>query len=168
MEYNVVLYGESGVGKSSFISRHLTGKFSNDVENCSMHLYTTEGKIKLNLYEKDYPETVDAVMLMFDLTRAGTFNRLTSQYDLVSNKWPNAKIVLCGNKCDLKDRKVSHKMISKLIHVSHKTLGLIYFDISAKSLYNYEKPFLYLLRQISQKDSLSFRELTDPGLITAY
>ena len=48
-----------------------------------------------------------------------------------------------GNKVDIKDRKVKAKSI-----VFHRKKNLQYYDISAKSNYNFEKPFLWLARYI--------------------
>jgi GTPase SAR1 family protein len=56
----------------------------------------------------------------------------------------NIPIVLCGNKVDLKDRKVKAKQIT-----FHRKRNLQYYDISAKSNYNFEKPFLWLARKLS-------------------
>ena len=53
-------------------------------------------------------------------------------------------IVLVGNKCD-KDRAVKTKTI-----VFHRKKNIQYFDISAKSNYNYEKPFLHLARELTR------------------
>jgi GTP-binding nuclear protein Ran len=51
----------------------------------------------------------------------------------------NIPIVLCGNKVDVKERKVKAKTIT-----FHRKKNLQYYDISAKSNYNFEKPFLYV------------------------
>ena len=50
-------------------------------------------------------------------------------------------IVLVGNKVDVKERKVKAKQITV-----HRKKNLQYYDISAKSNYNFEKPFLWLAR----------------------
>lgn len=52
-------------------------------------------------------------------------------------------IVLCGNKVDVKERKVKAKAIT-----FHRKKNLQYYDISAKSNYNFEKPFLWLARKL--------------------
>ena len=52
-------------------------------------------------------------------------------------------IVLCGNKVDVKERKVKAKTIT-----FHRKKNLQYYDISAKSNYNFEKPFLWLARKL--------------------
>jgi GTP-binding nuclear protein Ran len=63
----------------------------------------------------------------------------------------NIPIVLCGNKVDVKDRKVKAKSI-----VFHRKKNLQYYDISAKSNYNFEKPFLWLARKICGDSNLEF------------
>jgi GTP-binding nuclear protein Ran len=60
-------------------------------------------------------------------------------------------IVLCGNKVDVKDRKVKAKTIT-----FHRKKNLQYFDISAKSNYNFEKPFLWLGRKLVGHPGLEF------------
>lgn len=55
----------------------------------------------------------------------------------------NIPIVLTGNKVDVKERKVKAKTIT-----FHRKKNLQYYDISAKSNYNFEKPFLWLARKL--------------------
>lgn len=55
----------------------------------------------------------------------------------------NIPIVLVGNKVDVKERKVKAKQIT-----FHRKKNLQYYDISAKSNYNFEKPFLWLARKL--------------------
>ena len=78
-------------------------------------------------------------------------------------------IVLCGNKVDVKERKVKAKTIT-----FHRKKNLQYYDISAKSNYNFEKPFLWLARKlvgnpslVSQDSMIPYSSDTDiclPGL----
>src|SRR5271163_3353370 len=63
----------------------------------------------------------------------------------------NVPIVLCGNKVDVKERKVKAKTIT-----FHRKKNLQYYDISAKSNYNFEKPFLWLARKLVGNQSLEF------------
>ena len=58
---------------------------------------------------------------------------------------------LAGNKVDIKDRKVKAKSI-----VFHRKKNLQYYDISAKSNYNFEKPFLWLARKLIGDPNLEF------------
>ena len=84
----------------------------------------------------------------------------------------NIPIVLTGNKVDVKERKVKAKTIT-----FHRKKNLQYYDISAKSNYNFEKPFLWLARKLTGNQGLEFvaevslapPEMTvDPALMTQY
>jgi len=50
---------------------------------------------------------------------------------------------------EIKDRKVKAKQIT-----FHRKKNLQYYDISAKSNYNFEKPFLWLARKLSGDNQL--------------
>uniref|UniRef100_A0A7S3RUH5 GTP-binding nuclear protein n=1 Tax=Emiliania huxleyi TaxID=2903 RepID=A0A7S3RUH5_EMIHU len=65
----------------------------------------------------------------------------------------NIPIVLVGNKVDVKERKVKAKQIT-----FHRKKNLQYYDISAKSNYNFEKPFLWLARKLCGDPQLVFVE----------
>ena len=84
----------------------------------------------------------------------------------------NIPIVLCGSKVDIKDRKVKAKSI-----VFHWKKNLQYYDISAKSKYNIERPFLRLARKLIGDPNLNFvampalapwEVVTDPALAAQY
>jgi GTP-binding nuclear protein Ran len=67
----------------------------------------------------------------------------------------NIPIVLCGNKVDVKNRQVKAKQVT-----FHRKKNLQYYEISAKSNYNFEKPFLYLARKLVGDPNLAFKETT--------
>ncbi|RAO72160.1 uncharacterized protein BHQ10_008172 [Talaromyces amestolkiae] len=58
-------------------------------------------------------------------------------------------IVLCGNKVDVKARKVKAKTIAY-----HRKRNWQYYDISAKSDYNLEKPLLFFARKLMKDPNL--------------
>eukprot|EP01129_Flabellula_baltica_P012469 TRINITY_DN563_c0_g1_i15.p1 TRINITY_DN563_c0_g1~~TRINITY_DN563_c0_g1_i15.p1 ORF type:complete len:107 (+),score=21.79 TRINITY_DN563_c0_g1_i15:652-972(+) len=66
-------------------------------------------------------------------------------------------VVIVGNKVDVKERKVMPRQIT-----FHRKKNLQYYDISVKSGYNYEKPFVYLLRRLVGDYSLCLTE--EPAL----
>ena len=84
----------------------------------------------------------------------------------------NIPIVLCGNKVDIKDKKVKAKSI-----VFHRKKNLQYYDISAKSNFSFEKPFLWLARKLTGDPNLEFVAVSalappevvmDPALAAQY
>lgn len=88
---------------------------------------------------------------MFDVTSRVTYKNVPNWHRDLVRVCDNIPIVLCGNKVDVKDRKVKAKAI-----VFHRKKNLQYYDISAKSNYNFEKPFLYLARKLTGDASLEF------------
>ena len=78
---------------------------------------------------------------MFDVTSRVTYKNVPNWHRDLVRVCENIPIVLTGNKVDIKDRKVKAKSI-----VFHRKKNLQYYDISAKSNYNFEKPFLWLAR----------------------
>jgi len=80
---------------------------------------------------------------MFDVTSRVTYKNVPNWHRDLVRVCEGIPIVLTGNKVDIKDRKVKAKSI-----VFHRKKNLQYYDISAKSNYNFEKPFLWLARKL--------------------
>nr|XP_020727742.1 GTP-binding nuclear protein Ran-like [Odocoileus virginianus texanus] len=107
--------------------------------------------------------------VMFDGTSTVTYKNVPNGHTRVCENMP---ILLCGNQVDIKDRKVKAKSI-----VFHQNKNLQYYDISAKSNYNFEKPFLWLARRLTGDPNLEFvampalappEVVTDPALAAQY
>lgn len=82
---------------------------------------------------------------MFDLTSRVTYKNVPVWYRDLVRVCENVPIVLVGNKADIKNRKVKAKAIT-----FHRRKNLAYYDVSAKSNYNFEKPFLWLARKLAK------------------
>lgn len=80
-------------------------------------------------------------LLMFDTTSRTSYKNVPHWYREIVKICENIPIVLLGNKIDNMDRKVKPKMIT-----FHRKRNLQYYEISAKSNFQIEKPFIYLLR----------------------
>merc|ERR1712224_108565 len=61
----------------------------------------------------------------------------------------NIPIVLVGNKADVKERKLKARQIN-----FHRRRNLQYYDVSAKSNYQFAKPFEWLLRALTGDSNL--------------
>jgi GTP-binding nuclear protein Ran len=88
---------------------------------------------------------------MFDVTSRETYKNVPKWFKDITRVCEGIPIVLCGNKVDMKDRKVKPKNIN-----FHRKKNLQYYDISAKSNYNFEKPFLYLAKRLTGNPALEF------------
>jgi len=92
-------------------------------------------------------------IIMFDVTSRITYKNVPNWHRDLTRVCENIPIVLTGNKVEIKDRKVKAKQIT-----FHRKKNLQYYDISAKSNYNFEKPFLWLARKLSGDNQLHFVE----------
>jgi GTP-binding nuclear protein Ran len=90
---------------------------------------------------------------MFDVTSRTTYKHVPNWHRDLVRVCDMIPIVLVGNKVDIKDRKVKARQVT-----FHRKKNLPYYDISAKSNYNYEKPFLWLARKLVGREDLVFVE----------
>jgi GTP-binding nuclear protein Ran len=134
------------------------------VEVNPLPFYTTLGPIILNCWDTAGQEKFgglrdgyyiggQAAIIMFDVTARVTYKSVPMWHKDLTRVCENIPIVLCGNKIDCKDRKVKPKDIQ-----FHRKKNLQYYDISAKSNYNFEKPFLYILRKLTGDPNCAFVE----------
>jgi len=169
-EFKLVLVGDGGVGKTTFVKRHLSGEFEKKyvatlgVEVRPLDFVTNFGKIRFNVWDTAGQEKFGGLrdgyyiqgqcaIIMFDVTSRTTYKHVPNWHRDLVRVCDNIPIVLVGNKVDIKDRKVKARQV-----VFHRKRNLPYYDISAKSNYNYEKPFLWLSRKLVGREDLVFAE----------
>jgi len=168
--FKLILVGDGGVGKTTFVKRHLTGEFEKKyvatlgVEVHPLTFHTNRGAICFNVWDTAGQEKFgglrdgyyiqgQAAIIMFDVTSRITYKNVPNWHRDLVRVCEGIPIVLTGNKVDIKDRKVKAKQIT-----FHRKKNLQYYDISAKSNYNFEKPFLWLARKLVGDPNLSFVE----------
>ena len=169
-EFKLVLCGDGGTGKTTFVKRHLTGEFEKryiatlGVEVHPMVFFTSRGKIKLKVWDTAGQEKLACLrdgyyigahcaIIMFDVCSRVTYKNVTKWYKELTRVCEGIPIVLVGNKVDVADRKVKARQI--LFPRKH---GIQYYDISAKSNYQFEKPFLWLLKKLTGDPNLTLVE----------
>ena len=169
-EFKLILVGDGGVGKTTFVKRHLTGEFEKKyvatlgVEVHPLVFHTNRGPIKFNVWDTAGQERFGGLrdgyyiqgqcaIVMFDVTSRITYKNVPNWHRDLTRVCENIPIVLTGNKVEIKDRKVKAKQIT-----FHRKKNLQYYDISAKSNYNFEKPFLWLARKLVGDPNLVFVE----------
>ena len=169
--FKLCIIGDGGVGKSTWIKRFLTGEFEQQyiptlgVEVYPLRFTTNNGGVCFNAWDtagqekfkglgSGYYTQADACVVMFSLTSHISFKNVASWVNRFKQVRPNAPIVLVGNKVDIKDRQVTRQEIHSFI----KQNNLQYYDLSAKSNFNFEKPFVYLAREIMNAPNLNFVE----------
>lgn len=125
--------------------------FNNSVKYLIILLQDTAGQEKFGGLRDGYYIQGQCAIIMFDVTSRITYKNVPNWHRDLVRVCENIPIVLCGNKVDIKDRKVKAKSI-----VFHRKKNLQYYDISAKSNYNFEKPFLWLARKLVGDPNLEF------------
>ncbi|KAL8942440.1 MAG: hypothetical protein Q9211_001383 [Gyalolechia sp. 1 TL-2023] len=166
--FKLVLVGDGGTGKTTFVKRHLTGEFEKKyiatlgVEVHPLAFTTNFGKIQFDVWDTAGQEKFGGLrdgyyingqcgIIMFDVTSRITYKNVPNWHRDLVRVCEQVPICLCGNKVDVKERKVKAKTIT-----FHRKKSLQYYDISAKSNYNFEKPFLWLARKLVGNPSLEF------------
>lgn len=165
--FKLILVGDGGTGKTTFVKRHLTGEFEKryiatvgvDVHPLTFH--TNRGKICFNCWDTAGQEKFgglrdgyyingNCAIIMFDVTSRNTYKNVPNWHrDIVRVCDSSIPIVLVGNKVDHPAREVKARMID-----FHRKKHLQYYDISAKSNYNFEKPFLWLAKRLANDPEL--------------
>eukprot|EP00039_Didymoeca_costata_P000203 m.44559 g.44559 ORF g.44559 m.44559 type:complete len:217 (+) comp10114_c1_seq1:1171-1821(+) len=170
-QFKLVLVGDGGTGKTTFVRRHLTGEFEKKyvatlgVDVHPLQFHTNHGPIIFNVWDTAGQEKFGGLrdgyyiegkcaIIMFDVTARITYKNVPNWHRGLTRVCENIPIVLCGNKVDMKERKVKAKHIT-----FHRRKNIQYFDISAKSNYNFEKPFLHLARKLAGEPHLEFVEM---------
>jgi GTP-binding nuclear protein Ran len=163
-----VLVGDGAVGKTTFVKRHISGEFEKKYEPTvgaevrpikfntnygpvCFNVWDTAGQEKFGGLRDGYYIQSQCAIIMFDVTSRQTYKNVATWHRDVVRVCDNIPIVLCGNKVDVKDRKVKPKNVT-----FHRKKNLQYYEISAKSNYHYEMPFLWLLKKLMNRADVSF------------
>ena len=90
---------------------------------------------------------------MFDVCSRVSYKNVAKWFKELTRVCEGIPIVLVGNKVDMAERKIKARQI--LFPRKH---GLQYYDISAKSNYQFEKPFLWLLKKLTGDPNITLVE----------
>lgn len=99
-----------------------------------------------------YYVQAQGVIYAFDLTSRRTMEDLLSHIQNVTRMTGAIPSVIIGGKRDLKDREVTSENFATFASSLRKKVGC--YEVSAKSMYNFTEPFLYLLRKLTGHEDL--------------
>ncbi|XP_053293990.1 ras-related protein rab7 isoform X2 [Pleuronectes platessa] len=155
----VVLIGNSGVGKSSFMNRYVNHRFTNmyrptigtdflsktvniDGATVTLQLWDTAGTERFQSLGTPLYRGAHCCMLVFDVTSKASFSALELwRKEFLFQAEPqdpaDFPFIVIGNKSDLGDREVSCRTAKQWC----EEIGGDYFEVSAKEDVGVEKPF---------------------------
>jgi Rab family protein len=174
--YKIILIGDTNVGKTSIISKYLTGVFpqpQNSIPTIAAEFATKIIQIKEGGYIKaqiwdtagqekyksitsyHYRKAVGA-LLVYDISRKNTFNNCINWYNELKKYTNNCVICLIGNKNDISEnkREVSFNEGNEFANKKN----MIFFEISAKNKNDVENCFNILIQEI-----YNFRKKNNKG-----
>lgn len=159
-EHKVVFVGDTAVGKTSIIMRFHQNMFMENTSGTigsafiSKEIETKKGLVCMNIWDTAgqeryrslvpmYARGAAVVILVFDVSDRESFEQLGEWTRVVKEEVPSAKMILCGNKCDLRAQVPKEEVLSwaeayemKTVFVSAKTSQRIkeLFDLAGELL----------------------------------
>ena len=162
---NIVLLGDSSVGKTSFLKRYFQNDFSNiatvtiGIDNqikiikiqdeiYKLMVWDTAGQEKYRAIPKKYYQNANGMLLFFDVCSIDSFNNISNwMKEIYNNNCVNQeniinnKIILIGNKIDNLNRIISYDEANN----KAKALDIKYFDVSCKYNINVKESIFELI-----------------------
>ena len=149
-EFKILLLGESDVGKTSIFKRYLFNNYEEKMmstigvesetkilnynnKNYSITLIDTTGQERFKSITKSYYHMGDGFFIVFDLTNEDSLNAIEEWIDSIRENKENPKIIILGNKDDLKKNRISEEIINNQLE---KYKNMIFIKTSAKTNHN--------------------------------
>ena len=161
--FKIVMVGDSGVGKTSFLASYLEKSFSKntrstvgvefrsfrmDVENLKIkiQLWDTAGQERYRAITSSYYRGAFGIIIMYDICSMTSYNNTKVWIkDVLKSSRKNIQVLLVGNKIDLKnDRQVSTEEAAKLCEEK----GYSFFETSAATLKNVNEAIRCLINNV--------------------
>ena len=173
--FKIVTLGESGIGKTSLINRFTYDTFetlSTTINNsiCYKHLDIENKIIKIQLWDicgserfrrviPNFYRNASGAVVAYDISDKWSFDQVKTWIeDVKAYSNTEINIVIVGTKCDRLDRKVTEEEGKKLAD----ELGVRYFETSAKTGYNVNEAYNFLIKEIIDNIKNFEREKVEP------
>ena len=149
-ELKAVLIGDSAVGKTSLFNRMKGQDFVEDQSStvggsCSVFQVKTEkGEVDINMWDTAgqerfrtivpmYFRKAAVVVIVFDITCRQTFDNIDEWIKIVNERAPNVKLIIIGNKCDLRKEDSDFVSTSEIMSTAEKYGAILAGETSALS-----------------------------------
>uniref|UniRef100_A0A7N6F5U0 EF-hand domain-containing protein n=1 Tax=Anabas testudineus TaxID=64144 RepID=A0A7N6F5U0_ANATE len=171
--YRLVLAGDAGAGKSSFLLRLTLNDFRGDIqttlgvdfqmkrmlvdgEKTSLQIWDTAGQERFRSIARSYFRKAHGVLLLYDVTSESSFLNVRAWVDQIQDS-TDEKIPMCviGNKVDLREQLAEGSCVSSL-HGEKlaKAYGALFCETSAKEGTNVVEAVLHLAREVKKNVKL--------------
>ncbi|XP_040014434.1 ras-related protein Rab-44 isoform X2 [Xiphias gladius] len=163
--YNVLMVGDSSVGKTSFMKRAQSGKFSLDLpasvglDSCMwtvivdgkpvvLQLWDTAGQERFHSITTQVFHKAQAFLLMYDITSSQSFSAVSYWANCIQEgAAENVTILLLGNKSDCAERQVK----TQEGEILAKEYNFEFTECSAATGENVIQSLETVARMVSQK-----------------
>ncbi|XP_069018656.1 ras and EF-hand domain-containing protein [Embiotoca jacksoni] len=171
--YRLVLAGDAGAGKSSFLLRLTVNEFRGDIqttlgvdfqmkrmlvdgEKTSLQIWDTAGQERFRSIARSYFRKAHGVLLLYDVTSESSFLNVRAWVDQIQDS-TDEKMPMCviGNKVDLREKLPEGSCVSSL-HGEKlaKAYGALFCETSAKEGTNIVEAVLHLAREVKKNGKL--------------
>ena len=160
----LVIIGDMNVGKTNFLIRFIEEQFTpiyqptvgfdfkskivflpNSKKKVKFQIWDTAGQERYMALNKQLFQSVNGIILMYDITNQQSFERLDEWMKLVKKDSYGVTLILIGNKNDLENKRVISK--EKGEEYANK-YNIKIFESSGKSGMNVNESFFFLGEQI--------------------
>ena len=163
-EYKIVVFGAGAVGKSALTIQFVQGQFITDYdptiedsykrpfnvdgESVQLDITDTAGQDDFAAMRTSYMRQGKGFILVYAIDDRASFEEIESFHkELIRTKsTQNVPCVICGNKCDLEDRRIVSKAEGEELAAK---LHCQFYETSALTNYNIQEVFLTLVREIN-------------------
>lgn len=180
-KYKVLIIGNSSVGKTSLLLRHVEGKFTEEVagtigvdyrantyvrdgQRYDLQIWDTAGQERFRNVTRAYYRDANAALLVFDVTNHNSFSAIEGWCQNLREQVGTGTdliIILVGNKSDLPGHQVKLPEVQQL---AEKLKISTYIQTSAKDGTRVNEVFEQLLGKLISKGNRG--QSTKPGSIT--
>jgi len=162
-DHNLVVIGTAGSGKSCITIRFVADRFVEEYEptledsfrqqvdiddkTSMLNIYDTAGVDEFPIVKDGYMRDADGFLCVYAINVEESFEEVTKLHDWVMRVKENKPVpfVLCGNKCDLEERRIiTYEKGQQLA----KRLDIMFLETSAKTGKNIELAFTELVRWV--------------------